>query len=359
MLEPDRYCTGAGIEDQKTAGCMASTLECNMWLRARTPGNLTYEVSETCTALFSADELMLPAGSKSTRDVYAGRPILRFLGAKVAHFLHDYHHDQIGHSVLDAPNGQHNQLTKDDITHLLGRIHHGSGRTPGLLEIVKILKIGHKDFLGKQFIRGCQPDKGAKAKFGGSVSGTDFVFFIPPPPFYSGDRRDFKAGLERCWYGRVVLLFKMKVETDDFSGSPGETPQEFSCAMIEVLYDYRPGQRPPGTDWDQFGSTGTKMVYLPAPDSWHRGEAGAAAPVVYIVPVDAILGRLPLSPAGVNGTIPCTMKPLRQRAYPEGTCDLDDQPGSGSKVFYINSWAMQWASDHPIRSAADWAAETA
>ena len=81
--------------------------------------------------------------------------------------------------------------------------------------------------------------------------------------------------------------------------------------------------------------------------------------MVYIVPVEAILGRLPLSPAGVNGTIPWTMRNLRQRDYPQGTYDLEKVPGTGSKLFYINSWAMQWESDHLIRSAADWAAETA
>lgn len=50
---------------------------------------------------------------------------------------------------------------------------------------------------------------------------------------------------------------------------------------------------------------------------------------------------------------------LRARDFPQGKCDDEDMPGSGSRLFYINSWAMQWATDHPIRSsAADWAAET-
>jgi hypothetical protein len=26
---------------------------------------------------------------------------------------------------------------------------------------------------------------------------------------------------------------------------------------------------------------------------------------------------------------------------------MDDRPGTGSELFYINSWAMIWPSDHP------------
>jgi hypothetical protein len=269
-----------------------------MWLRARTPQNLTYDVSawrRQSRAFFSKLDLMVSAGSRNVPAVFKGRPILRFLGAKIAHFLHDYHHEAFPHCQLDAPDGTHKQLTKQQINHLIHRIK-PPGRTAGALDIIKILKIGHKDFLGNQFIRGCQPGSKASPKCGGH----DFVFFIPPPPFYSEDRCDFKAGLESCWYGRVVLLFKMKIDTGD------DLPLECSCAMIEVLYDYR--TRPPA--WgSEVGLEGTKMVYLPAPDTWHS-EGGANAPVVYIVPVNAILGRLALVPAGCHGTIPFSMRNL-------------------------------------------------
>jgi hypothetical protein len=35
----------------------------------------------------------------------------------------------------------------------------------------------------------------------------DYVFFIPPPPFFEGTRVEFAdPTLEDCWYGRVALL---------------------------------------------------------------------------------------------------------------------------------------------------------
>ena len=43
----------------------------------------------------------------------------------------------------------------------------------------------------------------------------DFVFFIPPSPFFEGNRAEFDAALDSCWYGRVLLLFRMRVKTDE------------------------------------------------------------------------------------------------------------------------------------------------
>ena len=79
------------------------------------------------------------------------------------------------------------------------------------------------------------------------------------------------------------------------------------------------------------------MLYVPAPE-----------PRVWIVPVTSILGRLPLVPVGDAGTIPFSMASHKQQCFPGGTCDRADAPGSGSKLFYINTWAMVWPSDHPV-----------
>ena len=80
----------------------------------------------------------------------------------------------------------------------------------------------------------------------------------------------------------------------------------------------------------------TKQVYQAKPEA-----------VTYIVPVTSILGRLALSPVGEHGTIPAT---LRGNAsfYPRGQCDQQGRPGTGSKLFYINTWAMTWPCDHPL-----------
>ena len=88
--------------------------------------------------------------------------------------------------------------------------------------------------------------------------------------------------------------------------------------------------------WRQVAYTGTKLLYQPQPQ-----------PVVYIVPIQNILGRLALAPCGEHGTIPHEWHHLQGSHYPRGVCDSPNRSGSGSKLFYINSWAMIWSSDHP------------
>ena len=145
----------------------------------------------------------------------------------------------------------------------------------------------------------------------------------------------FNASINDCWYGRVALLFKIHVRTDE-----GEV-KACSCAMMETLWDYCPGE---SQQWwrSRTGHIGTKQVYLPGP-----------VPRVWIVPVSSILGRLPLVPVGDTGTIPHSMHLRQQSCFPGGTCDAARSPGSGSPLFYINSWAMVWPSDQSLQSACE------
>jgi hypothetical protein len=90
------------------------------------------------------------------------------------------------------------------------------------------------------------------------------------------------------WYGRVNLIFKIRVRTDIGS------VMECQCALIETVFDCCPREgrnRYPSTP-----QIGTKLLYMPSPN-----------PVVYVVPLSHILGRLPLIPAGDFGTIPRNM----------------------------------------------------
>ena len=111
---------------------------------------------------------------------------------------------------------------------------------------------------------------------------------------------------------------------------------ECQCALIETLYDYCP--REGRVWWPGTAEIGTKMLYMPSPD-----------PVVYIVPLSHILGRLPLLPAGNYGTIPRRMSRRRSKeaCFPRGMSDREGRPGSGSQLYYINSWAMIWPNDYP------------
>ena len=69
-------------------------------------------------------------------------------------------------------------------------------------------------------------------------------------------------------------------------------------------------------------------------------------PVLYVVPLSHILGKLPLVPAEDDGTIPRHMHGHKEACYPLGMCDRQGVPGSGSPLFYINSWAMIWPVDY-------------
>jgi hypothetical protein len=71
----------------------------------------------------------------------------------------------------------------------------------------------------------------------------DFVFFIPPPPFFEGTRAEFDATLESCWYWRVLLLFRIRVNTDEKDRNCRSVLKDCDCAMIDCLYDYAPDCR--------------------------------------------------------------------------------------------------------------------
>ena len=160
----------------------------------------------------------------------------------------------------------------------------------------------------------------------------DFIMFIPPPPHYRGTPSDFTPAINDCWYGRVNLIFKMRVRTD--SGRL----MECKCALIETMYNYLPTKTK--TWWRSTAQVGTKLLYLPSPD-----------PVVYVVPLSHILGKLPLVPAGDFGTIPRNMQGRKEACYPLGVCDRHGDPGSGSALFYINTWAMIWPVDYQAKAS--------
>jgi hypothetical protein len=63
--------------------------------------------------------------------------------------------------------------------------------------------------------------------------------------------------------------------------------------------------------------------------------------VFYVIPVESILGKLPVVPIGDTGTIPFAM---RQNAtdFVHAAFDTKEGSGHGSKWWYINTWALSW-----------------
>jgi len=46
-----------------------------------------------------------------------------------------------------------------------------------------------------------------------------------------------------CWYGSVVLLFRIRVRTDMKDADGRSVLKDCDCAMIDCLYDYAPGRQ--------------------------------------------------------------------------------------------------------------------
>ena len=64
---------------------------------------------------------------------------------------------------------------------------------------------------------------------------------------------------------------------------------------------------------------------------------------------------VPLVPAGDHSTIPAAMRNRQKELFEYGKCDKSACPGTGSKLYYINSWAMCWPSNHAKKPLSpDW-----
>ncbi len=54
-------------------------------------------------------------------------------------------------------------------------------------------------------------------------------------------------------------------------------------------------------------------------------------------------GIMPLAITAITGIT----RGSKQELFPKGKCDEDGRPGTGSRLYYISSWAMCWLTDHP------------
>ena len=64
-------------------------------------------------------------------------------------------------------------------------------------------------------------------------------------------------------------------------------------------------------------------------------------PVLYVIPVEHILGKLPLVPVGDTRTIPHHLHSL----FPSTPGDRRTGAGNGCRMWFVNSWAMEWSRD--------------
>jgi hypothetical protein len=84
-------------------------------------------------------------------------------------------------------------------------------------------------------------------------------------------------------------------------------------------------------------------AWLKECDSTIIYERRMQSQVLYVVPITSILGRLGLVPVGETGTIPFSMR-KETKDFPGASCDSKKDAGDGNRWWYINSWAMKWAT---------------
>ena len=78
-------------------------------------------------------------------------------------------------------------------------------------------------------------------------------------------------------------------------------------------------------------SVGSRVVY----------ELDYKKPILYVIPVQSILGKLPVVPVGDTGTIPYHLR----NTFPGAPGDRRPGAGDGCKMWFVNSWALGWSRD--------------
>jgi hypothetical protein len=77
----------------------------------------------------------------------------------------------------------------------------------------------------------------------------------------------------------------------------------------------------------------SRIVYESRPDNQ----------VFYVLPMESILGKLPVVPVGDTGTIPYFMR-QHAKDFVGAAFDTREGPCHGSR-WYINTWALSWSRE--------------
>ena len=160
-----------GSRSRKTKGSLADTLQCNIWRRAQSPHRMTHSLfgshngsgkSNGFTAL--GKSIGTPESSEQDSAYVTEHSILKYFRPKLVNFLNDFRRaDWFDRFGLPVSNGRHNQLSESQVRLLMRRVEQragpkggGRGRERPEVQVFSRLDIGHKDFLGEQFVN-CRP----------------------------------------------------------------------------------------------------------------------------------------------------------------------------------------------------------
>jgi hypothetical protein len=110
----------ARSEADKTDGCMAEGLRCNLWTRAHSSGTVSLTLTKGWTRLSFAkrgnlgiamqDLAWTAASDLPEPPMLKMHPILHYLPNKLVHFILDYFPNWVASLQLPASDGRHRQL---------------------------------------------------------------------------------------------------------------------------------------------------------------------------------------------------------------------------------------------------------
>ena len=224
-----------------------------------------------------------------------------------------------------------------------------SAQRKGHFALFNCLVIGHTKYKGVQRVY-CNPFP-AKTFYGSHR--LDLVMIRPP----GIDNGAFVVSPDSVWYARVLLLFSASAMTDTGSKS-------FECALVSTLETY---DDPENGNYDCYihyinyynykyyhyywyyvyycyyadyclfpfigwlKSVGSRVVY----------ELDYKKPILYVIPIQSILGKLPVVPVGDTGTIPHHLR----NTFSGAPGDRRPGAGDGCRMWFVNSWALGWSRD--------------
>jgi hypothetical protein len=166
--------------------------------------------------------------------------------------------------------------------------------------------------------------------------GQDIICCLPPPQFRKGKATVRDYALEELWFGRLLCAYKIRVQTDadlladaaDTAGGAGGVRTHYTeheLVLVATWYPLTPRAQ-------ENRDASNILLFEPAPEH-----------VMYAMPAGDVLAKVPVVPAGDTGTIP----PRRPFGLGAGDYGAEGRPDI-SRLYFVNRWAMQWATDEPI-----------
>jgi len=252
-------------------------------------------------------------------------PILKILPTDLAAFAYMYARDILN---LPAPADRSGKPSVQELKDVL-RLHLCADKQGRHLRTFGTVELENERCLGVQRVR-CYPFSFDKYR---RTNPQQFVGLVPPRHYSGIAFKDFDLGnsshRQKMWVGRVELLF-----TATFQDAQG-TKYGFDLAFVSCLYDFEH----PDAAGPLQRTAGARMFYVPS-TAW-----------TIVLPINHILGRVPLMRLYLNGsiqpTIPHSFAADKDTYVKYGRADRAGCIGTGSMLYELNVHLWQYGRPQP------------